>query len=193
VEMHVLREGPQICAQPCAGPGTERQGEILSNHGISRVPILRSQLNYGGGRGAPGARHGVPSAPRATHQPEPAPRSGYTHRGDSPGSSTGTTENARVHAAHRPPALPDLTRLVGAARIWHGRRKYISINGTSPDRGFIKSRAQDHFSPGAGPKRSDLDPRFGNRKMLTIEQRQRMPPATGSGVCAMGSPKPAVA
>jgi hypothetical protein len=63
----------------------------------------------------------------------------------------------------------------------------------SPDRGFVKSRAQDHFSPGAWPKRSDLEPSFGNRKMLTIEQRQRMPPATGSGVCAMGSPKPAVA
>ena len=66
-------------------------------------------------------------------------------------------------------------------------------NPPSPDRGFVKSRAEDHFSPGAGPKRSDLDPSFGNRKMRTIEQRQRMPPATGSGVCAMGSPKPAVA
>ena len=32
---------------------------------------------------------------------------------------------------------------------------------TSPDRGFVKSRAKDQFSPGAGPKTSDLYPASG--------------------------------
>ncbi len=35
------------------------------------------------------------------------------------------------------------------------------LANTSPDGGFVKSRAHDHFSPGAGPKRSDLDPASG--------------------------------
>jgi len=84
-------------------------------------------------RSGPAARRGVSSAPTssATHEPEPAPRSRYAHRGDSPGSPIRKIENARVHAAHRPraPALSDIARLSGAARVRHGRREYLSTNG----------------------------------------------------------------
>ena len=37
----------------------------------------------------------------------------------------------------------------------------LRIRTTSPDRGFVKSRAKDQFSPGAGPKTSDLYPASG--------------------------------
>ena len=35
------------------------------------------------------------------------------------------------------------------------------VRRASPDRGFVKSRAKDQFSPGAGPKTSDLYPASG--------------------------------
>ena len=41
-----------------------------------------------------------------------------------------------------------------ARRVW-------SEDAPSPDRGFVKSRALDQFSPGAGPKTSDLYPASG--------------------------------
>ena len=59
-----------------------------------------------------------------------------------------------------------LARLGGSGHVVLGSFQWSKVGET---RGFVKSRAHDHFSPGAGPKRSDLDPSFGNRKMRTIE------------------------